>query len=328
VSLKDKLKLYLDKNYNVLISGKHGIGKTTIAKELAKENNLVLKYYSASTLDPFADLVGIPAPDFKTNSLKFFRPDDIKTAEIIFFDELNRAHPRVLNSVLEIIQFKSVNGVKLENLKMVWAAINPPNGDYQVEDLDPALVDRFHVFIKMEPEVNLEYMSNLFGKKVAKALKDWWDFDLSDDQRNLISPRRMEYVGCMVNDGMDVSDVMPPGNIFPIPDLKNRIEAAIGYNNDENIDINKESILTKKEYFVTKLKEKPSIALKLHPVMAIFNEQEMFDCRDIIENMPKEIVVKISSKKFKIVKRYLKELFEAEKIDLKLYPKISEAFGF
>ena len=40
-------------------------------------------------------------------------------------DEFSRAHKKVRNAVMELIQFKSINGRKFKNLKIVWAAINP-----------------------------------------------------------------------------------------------------------------------------------------------------------------------------------------------------------
>ena len=86
------------------------------------------------------------------------------------FDELNRAHLRVLNAVLEIIQFKSINGELLPNLKMVWAAINPPESDYQVEDLDPALVGRFHMYVKIKAFLDMDFLKTRMTEDIAKAL--------------------------------------------------------------------------------------------------------------------------------------------------------------
>jgi len=140
-TLEDKLLTYAKNNLNVLIIGTHGIGKSLIVKSIAEKLKIKFKYFSTSTLDAFADLVGIPTPDKETNSLKFYRPKDLEDAEFIFFDELSRGHPRVLNAILEIIQFKTVNGYKLPNLKIVWAAMNPSGEDYQTEELDPALTD-------------------------------------------------------------------------------------------------------------------------------------------------------------------------------------------
>jgi len=53
---------------------------------------------------------------------------------MLFFDELNRAHPKVLNAVFELVQFRSINGDKLPRLQCVIAAINPPGAGYHVQE--------------------------------------------------------------------------------------------------------------------------------------------------------------------------------------------------
>src|SRR3990167_6921031 len=106
-TLQEKLFKYAENNLNVLLVGVHGIGKSMIVKDLAEKLKLKFKYFSASTMDFFTDLGGLPAPNKDRGCLEFYRPKDVEEAEFIFFDEINRAHPRVLNAVLEIIQFKS-----------------------------------------------------------------------------------------------------------------------------------------------------------------------------------------------------------------------------
>jgi MoxR-like ATPase len=182
---------------NVMLYGYHGVGKTQMVLDEALHQGLKLKYYSSATLDPWADLVGIPVPEDKKNSeghmckqLQFVRPGDIERAQIIFFDELNRSHPKVQNAVLEAIQFHSINGEALPNLKMVWAAINPSDDIYQVSELDPVLVDRFHVHLEVAAEPSVSYYTEKtrIPHHVAKALVLWWHRDLDDNLRKMISP--------------------------------------------------------------------------------------------------------------------------------------------
>lgn len=217
---------------NLLLVGDHGVGKTAMVLEEANRQGLVLKYYSSSTLDPWADLVGIPVPvqaggnQGEMRRLEFVRPADVDRAEILFFDELNRAHPKVLNTVLEAIQFRTINGLSLPNLKMVWAAINPPGGVYQVNELDPVLLDRFHVHLEVPAEPCVDYYTDRarISPPIAKALVLWWHRDLDDNLRKMISPRRLEYIGRNYQDGIEPRYSLPPTVRAPLQHLLRRID--------------------------------------------------------------------------------------------------------
>ncbi len=140
---QENLDFWIKNHYNVLFVGEAGVGKTSIVKSCFEKHNLRWLYYSASTMDPWVDLVGIPKevklPD-GTSYLDLIRPKEFQSDEVeaLFFDEFNRSHKKVRNAVMELIQFKSINGKKFNNLKIVWAAINPDDGNYDVEKLDPA----------------------------------------------------------------------------------------------------------------------------------------------------------------------------------------------
>ena len=110
-------------------------------------------------------------------------------------DELNRAPKKVRNAVMELIQFKSINGVKFPNLRVVWAAINPQDDDsdlqYDVDSLDPSQDDRFHIYVNMPYEPDKEYFNKNYGESGAGAIS-WWD-KLTKQQQEEITPRRLEY---------------------------------------------------------------------------------------------------------------------------------------
>jgi len=330
MDFKEKLVLYAKNNLNVMFVGPHGVGKTTVARQVIEDElKLKYKYYSSSTLDPWADLVGIPVPDKKTKTSDFYRPQDLENAEAIFFDELNRAHPRVLNAVLEIVQFKTINGQPLPNLKFVWCAVNPPGGDYQVEDMDPALIDRFHCYIRMEPEINIEYMQTKFSKKIATCLSEWWNQDLEANQQSILTPRRIEYIGTLIDKGIPWKDSIPQGHTFPIHSLDERLN-LLSDDKKNPLKISKENILNNKDKFLDALKENVSIGIKIKKVInEQFDGNELFEIRDILEFMPKEWMASIKEKRLPIFSDAFKEKFKDNKINYKkLYPKISDIFGF
>jgi hypothetical protein len=242
-------KLY-DNGFNVLLIGLHGTGKTESIKRMCEERGLKMKYFSCSTLDPFTDLVGVPVPkdtrvdgeavtdehgDTKQH-LQMIRPREIDEADIIFFDELNRADAKTLNAVFEIVQFKSINGEKLPNLKVCWAAINPPDEDYDVDRLDKALLDRFDVYINIDPKPDVKYMAQYMPIQHAKVLYNWWNehkkdvrSGVRDEKMDYISPRRLLKLGLIWNATSNmrlIKAAMPMDGTFDVMKLVNELRSA------------------------------------------------------------------------------------------------------
>lgn len=214
-SLIPKAGMWLDNNLNVMLIGLHGVGKTQVVLDECKAKGLRMKYFSCSTLDPFTDLVGVPfarKDDEGNEYLKMVRPRDIDKAEIIFMDEFNRADSKVHNALMEIILFRTINGEPLPNLRMVWAAMNPPGGDYDVEELDPALLDRFDVFEDVAARPSVEYMvSRGIREGVAQALIAWWQ-EQNKTRRSaaeVITPRRLEKIGLLYEKTGDFKSAIP-----------------------------------------------------------------------------------------------------------------------
>jgi hypothetical protein len=192
------LKRYLNLGYNVLFEGEAGVGKTAIIKQTFEDAGLRWKYFSASTLDPWVDFVGVPKVvdrDGKAPILDLIRPELIQddAVDAIFFDELNRAPDKVLNAVMELIQFKSINGHKLQNLRVIWGAINPEDdeGTYSVTHLDKAQRDRFQVQMKIPFKVDDEYFEKKYPS-CGKIFINWWN-NIPEELRKDVSPRRLDY---------------------------------------------------------------------------------------------------------------------------------------
>jgi len=206
------LKHAVDNGMNVLLKGTHGVGKTAMVQQCFEGAGLKWKYYSASTMDPWVDFIGVPKEKTENGVtyLDLVRPRDLAADEVeaIFFDELNRAHKKIRNAVMELIQFKSINGKKFKNLKIVWAAINPDDeeGTYDVEKLDPAQIDRFQVHLDIPNEPNAAWFKKTFGPQGERAVK-WW-LSREEKVKTYISPRRLEYALQMLNSGGDPRTVL------------------------------------------------------------------------------------------------------------------------
>jgi hypothetical protein len=203
-------------NLNVLLRGRHGVGKTAMIKQAFNDAGLRWKYYSAPTMDPWVDFIGVPKEktDEKGNTyLDLVRPKDLALDEVdaVFFDELNRAHKKIRNAVLELTQFKSINGKPFNNLKIVWAAVNPDDEEgtnYDVDKLDDAQLDRFEYQIDIPYKPDAGYFKTKYGTSGTSAVK-WW-MDQKQDIKNLVSPRRLDYALSVMTSGGDVRYVLNP----------------------------------------------------------------------------------------------------------------------
>jgi hypothetical protein len=213
-TIKNKLDQYFKIEKNVLLEGRHGTGKTSLVTEIFTKNCKNWLYFSGSTLDPWVDFVGVPKEIKKGNDyvLSFVLPEKMADdkVEAIFIDEYNRSHKKIRNATMELVQFKSINGRKFPNLKVVWAAINPSDEEeeYDVEELDGAQTDRFQIRIKVPFVPDIEYFQNKFGNDWAKSALEWWN-GMPDKAKKLVSPRRLDYALEIHKEGGDVFDVLP-----------------------------------------------------------------------------------------------------------------------
>lgn len=267
----EKLLFWLDKRYNVLLEGKHGIGKSAIVLKAFEKAGLRYAYFSGSTMDPFIDFCGVPIKIEGPNgiTIELIRPKHIAEGDIqaIFIDEYNRAHIKIRNAVMELIQFKTINGKPISSdLRVVWASINPdnPDGDgiYDTERLDPAQKDRFQIQQVLPYECDLEYFSEKYGPEIAKAALQYWN-DLPESTKDLVSPRRLDYSLQVWQDGGDVRDSLPkvanPSRLVSIlaagpADTKLRLllgkdeEAKKFLANENNFSYSLKTILANKQY--------------------------------------------------------------------------------
>lgn len=198
-----RLDHWFKSNQNVLLSGKHGVGKTARIQACFERNGLVQNetylYFSASTLDPWVDLIGVPKEQVDEKGEKYLgivRPQQLYKGNVvaIFFDEYNRSPKKVRNAVMELIQKKSINGMVFPNLKCVWAAVNPATEDdvYDVEKIDPAQQDRFQVQVDLPYVCDPDFFKNRYGDNLASSAIEWWNA-LPDLEKDKISPRRLQY---------------------------------------------------------------------------------------------------------------------------------------
>lgn len=186
-----------EENQAILVEGVHGIGKSSIISSICKKLGYeVITIFLGQKADP-GDIIGLPHKyeveiNGTTRWVTTFAemdwwPKDPTKKYAIFFDEINRASSSMRQCVMDLILNMSLNGKQLPEHTRIFAAINPSTeGNYQVDDLDPALLDRFNVYV-LEPTV-----------------REWLNYAIENEFHDAI-------VGFISNKGEDCLD--PPSTI-------------------------------------------------------------------------------------------------------------------
>ncbi|WP_297994992.1 ATP-binding protein [uncultured Clostridium sp.] len=158
-----------------LVIGESGIGKTALAKKLAKDNNWSLVVIDGNLLKE-GEIGGLPTIEsymtMDSNGNRLEKKTTIyavhtKLREIdeeinkgkrvlLFIDEINRCEHTVQQELMNLILNREINGYKLHDDVNILAAMNPSSKygsdfDYQVVDMDAAQENRF-VWLNMESD--------------------------------------------------------------------------------------------------------------------------------------------------------------------------------
>lgn len=169
------VELVLSTNEVPLIVGDSGIGKTALAKVIAKENNWSLIVIDGNLLKE-GEIGGLPTIETyvgrndKENQIERkttiyavhhkLREIDEELSKgnfvLLFIDEINRCEHTVQQELMNLILNKEINGYKLNESVKILAAMNPSSKygadyDYQIVDMDAAQENRF-VWLYMEAD--------------------------------------------------------------------------------------------------------------------------------------------------------------------------------
>jgi len=168
--LKESLPFLIKSGLVPNIIGKHGIGKSSVVAQYAKDNGYTFHPFFLGQMSDNGDLLGLPEfnrdDNGKATSVSFIHPSKLpkKARSILFFDELNRASKELLQAIFQLALEGTYHDYSLPEDSAIIMAMNPATDDYSVLDFaDKAFADRF-VHINLDPthEEFHEYMNNRY----------------------------------------------------------------------------------------------------------------------------------------------------------------------
>lgn len=159
---------------SVLLRAPHGVGKSAVVKQLAEtEGKRLIDFRLGQTTE--GELLGLMQVNPATSSTTQVLPEWYMQAHrepcVLFFDEINRGMPSVMQGAFQIVLDRELAGVPLHKDTRVIAAINT-GAEYDVSEMDPALLDRFCV-IDFAPTIEefVSYAAKTFSDPVASFVQ-------------------------------------------------------------------------------------------------------------------------------------------------------------
>lgn len=136
----------------ICIWGRHGIGKTELVEQLAKNNGYKFTYIAPAQFEEMGDLLGMPKVIDGTTQL--VPPNWVPTTNepgILLIDDVNRADDRILRGLMQLLQNYELASWKLPPQWHIILTANPDGGDYSVTPMDDAMLTRMqHITLQFD----------------------------------------------------------------------------------------------------------------------------------------------------------------------------------
>lgn len=222
-----EIAVSLPTNISVLVRGDHGIGKSEVIHQIGKLLGMTVIDRRLSQMSE-GDVIGLPKLD--DGVTKFMPVEFIKMAcekpVLLFLDEVNRASQEVQQAVFQLVLDRELNGNKLHPGTRVFAAVNT-SFVYQVNEMDPALLDRFFV-VDLRPSVQ-DWLTWARDGNVADVIVNFIDGnhklleveDSSKIEPGKVTPSRRSW--------KRLSDSMKAMDIIDKPDDKRFYATTMGF---------------------------------------------------------------------------------------------------
>lgn len=140
-------RFFVKTEKNFLLFGRSGVGKTEIILRAIKESNYKVNYINLSVMER-CDLGGYPNINYSSDTITFKYPHFMPRLEagnkpdtVWLFDEVDKCSPETTAPLLEILQFRKINGVPLNIVSCMLTSNLITESSYS-NRISSALLDR------------------------------------------------------------------------------------------------------------------------------------------------------------------------------------------
>ena len=206
-----KVATALPASQSVLIRGPHGIGKSALVNQIANSSKKSDGTEGLPLIDrrlaqmTEGDIIGLP--EMQDGVTRFCPVDWLLRAcrepVVLFLDEINRATVEVQQCAFQLVLDRELNGHKLHPETKIFCAVNA-SPEYQVNEMDPALLDRFWV-VDLEPSVD-----------------DWINWAHENDVDGVMIDFIRHYPAHLRH-----TSAIEPGKIYPSPRSYEKLDTAL-----------------------------------------------------------------------------------------------------
>jgi hypothetical protein len=137
---------------NLFLFGRRGIGKTFLSLQAARECGYKISYVNLSVIER-PDLAGYPMINDASDVIIYKQPyylpkleSGAKSDQILLFDEVDKCHSEITAPLLELLQFRSINGKPINAAACILTGNLISEGSYS-NNLSTALLDRGAKFV-------------------------------------------------------------------------------------------------------------------------------------------------------------------------------------
>ncbi|MCB0649860.1 MAG: AAA family ATPase [Saprospiraceae bacterium] len=138
------------KRIPLCVWGRHGIGKTELIEDFARNNGYAFRYVAPAQFEEMGDLLGMPK--IAHDQTVFVAPEWVPKEDvpgILLIDDVNRADDRILRGIMQLLQNYELVSWKLPPQWNIILTANPDGGDYSVTPMDDAMITRM-MHIRMD----------------------------------------------------------------------------------------------------------------------------------------------------------------------------------